>query len=325
MKLHQLRYVVEIAKQGNNISKAGNVLCTSQSGISKQIRMLEEELGITLFFRKGRNLLGLTPAGKEILKHASMVLEKVNDIKQVADQHNNRQGQGTLTIATTHTQARYVLPFVVERFVKTFHSINLNLQQGTPVDVAKLVVEGDADLAIATEALEGREELLTLPCYQWARCIIVTEDHPLSRQKKLNLEDIIDFPLITYALGFTGRYQVDEAFAARQLEPNIVLTAVDADVIKTYVRLGIGVGIIANMAFNEQLDTGLVALDASHLFGISTTLIGIKRDKYIRSYIYNFIEMFAPHLTEQVVKQAEECRGPKERKQLFSTFSIPSF
>lgn len=323
MKLHQLRYAVEIAKHGHNISKAANVLCTSQSGISKQIRMLEDELGITLFVRKGRNLIGLTPAGKEVVKHASMALEKVNDIKQVADQYNSRQGQGTLTIATTHTQARYVLPFVVERFVKAFHSINLNLQQGTPVDVAGLVAGGEADLAIATEALEGREELLTLPCYQWARSIIVPENHPLSRLKKLNLEDIIDFPLITYALGFTGRHQVDEAFAAKSLKPNIVLTAVDADVIKTYVRLGIGIGIIANMAFNERLDNGLLALDASHLFGISTTLIGIKRDKYIRSYIYNFIEMFAPHLTEEVVKEAEECRSVKERKQLFSTFSIP--
>ena len=325
MKLHQLRYVVEIAKQGYNITKAANVLCTSQSGISKQVKLLEEELGVTLFFRKGRNLLGLTSAGKEILKHAVMVLEKVNDIKQVAHQFNNRQGQGSLTIATTHTQARYVLPFVVERFVKTFPSINLNLQQGTPVDVAKLVVEGDADLAIATEALESRDELLTLPCYQWARCIIVTENHPLSRLKKLILEDIIDFPLITYALGFTGRNQVDKAFAARQLEPNLVLTAVDADVIKTYVRLGLGVGIIANMAFNKEWDTDLVALDASHLFGISTTLIGIKKDKYIRRYIYNFIEMFAPHLTVQVVNQAEECRDAVERKQLFSTFSIPSY
>ncbi len=323
MKLHQLRYLVEISRNNLNITKAAEELCTSQSGISKQIKLLEEELGLTIFSRKGRNLVSLTSVGQEILEHAVFVLEKTANITQIARQYNNQQG--TLAIATTHTQARYVLPFVVERFARDYPRISLNLQQGTPSDVAEQVLRGDVDVAIATEALEHRKELITLPCYRWARCVIVKHNHPLLDIDYLTLKNIVEYPIITYARGFTGRYKLDEAFVTSGLKPNIVLTAVDADVIKTYVRLGMGIGIIANMAFNAEMDKDLVALDASHLFGTSTTFIAFKQDKYIRNYIYRFIEMFAPHLNEAVVNEVAELKDVKERKQLFDHFVIPLY
>lgn len=323
MKLQQLRFFVEIVRHNLNISDAAQTLCTSQPGISKQIRLLEQELHLTLFVRNGRNLTELTLAGEKIMALAVEILNKADDIHQIAQDCNNQQG--VLAVATTHTQARYILPDVVRRFIDCFPEVSLNLQQGTPLQVAKLASLGDVDLAIATEAVEGFDNLLTMPCYQWNRCVVVKKDHPLARLPVLGMMDIVKHPIITYVYGYTGRYKLDEAFAASGLEPNIVLTAVDADVIKTYVKLGLGVGIIANMAFDRREDEGLISLDAGHLFGSSITHIALRKDKFIRDYIYKFIEIFAPHLDENVVKRAMACPGVKERKKMFEEFDIPSY
>ena len=323
MNLQQLRSLVEVVRHNLNITEAADSVCLSQPGISKQLKQLEQELQLTLFVRKGRNLTELTPAGKAILAKANEVLSKVEDIYQIARECNNQHG--VLSIATTHTQARYLLPTVVGQFINQFPDVNLNLQQGTPKQVAKLASQGDVDIAIATEAVEHFENLVTMPCYQWNRCVVVKKDHPLAECKQLTLAGLAAYPLITYVYGYTGRYKVDEAFVAAELQSNIILTAVDADVIKTYVRLGLGVGIIANMAFDASEDKDLVALNASDLFGASVTHIALMKDRFIREYIYRFITLFAPHLTEEVVRRAMLCSDAKERKAMFEDFIIPAY
>ncbi len=323
MKIQQLRYLVTVVRQKLNISQAAQILSISQSGISKQLKLLEEELNLTIFIRKGRKFIELTTIGYEIHRLAEQILENAEQITGIAADYNNQQG--SLSIAATHTQARYVLPAVVERFVNTYPGIELHLQQGTPVQIANFVAQNDVDFAIATEALEAHSELITLPCYRWGRCVVVKEGHALTQINKLTLSDIVQYPIITYVLGFTGRYKLDEAFEEAQLLPNIVLTAVDADVIKTYVGLGLGVGIIAKMAFKAEQDKGLVALDAAHLFGMSTSLIALKRGKYIRSHVYRFIELLAPHLNERCVSDALSCSDNSKRKTLFDGFTIPVY
>lgn len=323
MKLQQLRYFLEIEKQALNISKAAAVLCTSQSGISKQIMLLEDELAINLFERNGRKLTAVTPAGEKVLTLAQEVFNKTEDIKQIAEEFTDKKK--SIAIATTHTQARYVMPKVVERFLSLYSDINLNIQQGSPEQIAMLVEQGQVDIAIATEVLATRDVLIALPCYQWARSVIVQSDHPLARKNILELRDIVEYPIITYVQGFTGRYKQDEIFKEHHLQPNIVLTAVDADVIKTYVRLGLGIGIIADMAFNADLDDDLVVKKVEHLFGISTSHLAIKKDRYIKPYVYPFIEMFAPHLTQSLIRQAVECVGLEDRRQLFGALSIPKY
>lgn len=323
MKLQQLRYFSEIVKQQLNISKAAQALFTSQSGVSKQIRLLEEELGTTLFERNSRKLTRLTAAGKKILQLAREVLEKVDDIHQAATEFTHKQK--AITIATTHTQARYVLPFFVEQFLSLYPDIKLNIQQGTPEQVAALLEQGDVDIAIATEVLASREKLVALPCYQWSRSVITKKEHPLAQKHRLELEDIVQFPIITYVHGFTGRYKQDEVFKKHHLQPDIVLSAVDADVIKTYVRLGLGIGIIANMAFNKEQDNDLTALNVEHLFGISTSQIAIKKDRYIKPYVYPFIELFAPHLTQSLIRQGIASTDLESRQHLFSSLSIPMY
>ncbi len=323
MKLQQLRYLSEIVKHQLNISRAASALFTSQSGVSKQIRLLEEELGVILFERNSRKLTKLTPAGKEVLKLAQEVLDKVDDIQQTAEEFAHKQK--AIAIATTHTQARYVLPHFVEQFLSFYPEIKLNIQQGTPEQVATLLEQGDVDIAIATEVLASRESLVALPCYQWSRSVITKKDHPLAQKHRLELEDIVKFPIITYVHGFTGRYKQDEVFKKHQLQPDIVLTAVDADVIKTYVRLGLGIGIIANMAFSEEQDTDLAVHDVEHLFGISTSQIAIKKSRAIKPYVYPFIELFAPHLTQSIIREGMACVDLESRKELFSGISIPLY
>jgi LysR family cys regulon transcriptional activator len=323
MKINQLRYLVEIVKHRQNISNTAESLFTSQSGISKQIILLEEELQLQLFKRKGRHLAGLTEAGEKIYAIALAILDRANDIKQVADEYNHRQG--TLTIATTHTQARYVLPPIIEQFLRLYPQIRFNLQQGTPRHVAELVAENEADLGIATEALAEHPCLIAMPCYQWSRCIIVKPGHQLLNVARLSLEEIVKYPLITYEQGFTGRHKLDEAFAAEGLEAQIAITAVDADVIKTYVRLGMGIGIIANMAFNPLTDHDLAVLDARELFGTSTTQIAVRQDKYVNNHIYRFIALFAPHLNPAVIDKAMACKSVKERQALFAEFTFPAY
>jgi LysR family cys regulon transcriptional activator len=295
MKLQQLRYLCETANQDMNLSKAAKNLHTSQPAISKQIQLLEQELGVDIFLRNGKRIVKITPPGQLIIQTAVRMLRDADNLKKIAQEFTNEAG-GTLTIATTHTQARYSLPPVIKRFTARYPKVKLILRQGNPTQIATLVSSGEADIGIATEALEQYPELVMLPCYQWNRCIIVPPKHPLLKLKKLTLEAINQYPIITYDFAFTGRTKINQAFASRGLEPNVVLTAIDSDVIKTYVELGLGVGILANMAFDAKRDKDLRSIDASHLFEPSTTRIGISRNSFIRSYIFDFIEMFAPHL-----------------------------
>lgn len=301
MKLQQLRYLCETAHQNMNLSKAAKALHTSQPAISKQIQMLEEELGVDIFLRNGKRVVSITQPGKLIIETATRMLRDADNLKKIAQEFSN-EASGTLTIATTHTQARYALPPVIQRFTVRYPKVKLILRQGSPVQIATLVSSGEADIAIATEAIEQFHELVMLPCYQWNRCVVVPPKHPLLKQKKLTLAAINQYPIITYDFAFTGRSKINQAFADQGLEPNVVLTAIDSDVIKTYVELGLGIGILANMAFDATRDKHLRAIDASHLFESSTTRIGISRNSYLRGYVYDFIEMFAPHLNHANVQ-----------------------
>ncbi len=301
MKLQQLRYLCETANQNMNLSKAAKKLHTSQPAISKQIQMLEDELGIDIFLRNGKRIVQITPPGQLIIKTATRMLRDADNLKKIAQEFTN-EADGTLTIATTHTQARYALPPVIKRFTDRYPKVKFILRQGSPMQVSTLVISGEADIAIATEAIEQFPELVMLPCYQWNRCVVVPPKHPLLRLKELTLEAINQYPIITYDFAFTGRSKINQAFANRGLEPNVVLTAIDSDVIKTYVELGLGIGILANMAFDPKRDKGLRAIDASHLFEPSTTRIGISRNSYIRGYVFDFIEMFSPHLNHATIQ-----------------------
>lgn len=324
MKLQQLRYIWEIAHHNLNVSATAESLFTSQPGISKQVRLLEDELGIPIFARNGKQLTEITPAGKLVVELAGEILRKAENIKRIAEEYRDDQC-GTLAIATTHTQARYALPPVVKKFMARYPRVTLTMHQGTPVQISDLASRGVVDLAIATEALELFENLVMLPCYQWNRCILVPQGHPLLEKQPLTLQDVAEWPLITYVFGFTGRSKLDEAFAQHGLQPRLALTAVDADVIKTYVRLGLGVGIVAKMAYDPKIDQDLVALDASHLFGPSVTKIGLRRDMFVRKFIYDFIELFAPHLTRAKVEQAMKLRDQREVDALFEGLKLPCY
>ena len=306
MRLQQLRYIREVVRQGFNVSAAAEALHAAQPGVSSQIQALERELGVRIFERKGKRLTGLTRPGQIIAEAAERVLREVENIRRVGAEFSNERA-GTLSIATTHTQARYVLPPVRKTCTERYPEVRLDIRQGNPVQVSQMAVRGEADLAIATEAIERFEELVMLPCYQWNRCVVVPPGHPLTRERPLTLEAIARHPIITYDFAFTGRSKINQAFEARGLEPNVVLTAIDSDVIKTYVELGLGVGILAKMAYDPQRDAPLVALDASHLFEPSTTRIGIRRGSYLRGFVYGFIELFAPHLTRQAVDAAMQA------------------
>ncbi len=324
MKLQQLRYIWEVARHQLNVSQTAETLYTSQPGISKQIRLLEDELGVEIFVRSGKHLTEVTPAGKVILNMAANVLRQCESIKQVALEFSDNQ-RGTLSVATTHTQARYRLPSIVSAFIQRYPEVRLQMQQGSPQQIAAMVADGSVDLAIATEALEHYSDLILLPCYRWNRSIIVPKAHPLARLPKITIADLAEYPLVTYTFGFTGRSRLDEAFAAEDLTPRIAFTATDADVIKTYVRLGLGVGIIASMAFDAQSDAGLVALPADHLFAASTTVIGLRRGTFLRGYLYDFIVTFAPHLDRTHVDAAMLAHTREEVEALFRDLALPSY
>lgn len=324
MKLQQLRYIWEVAHHDLNVSATAQSLYTSQPGISKQIRLLEDELGVEVFARSGKHLTRVTPAGEAILRTAGDILRKVDAIKQVAQEFSNEK-MGSLSIATTHTQARYALPPVISGFMGRYPEVSLHMHQGTPMQIAELAADGTVDFAIATEALDLFSDLVMMPCYHWNRAIVVPKDHPLCQISKLELEDIAAHPIVTYVFGFTGRSKLDEAFFNRGLVPKVVFTAADADVIKTYVRLGLGIGIVADMAYDEKLDTDLVKLDVSHLFSPSTTKIGYRRGTFLRGYMYEFIELFAPHLSRQIVDEAYRCSSKAELDELFGNIEIPTY
>ena len=303
MKLHQLKYIREVANQGLNISQAAEILHTSQSGISKQIQLLEEELNLHIFQRSGKRLTGITEFGKIILALAERALREIDNIKLVSAEFSQKEA-GTLTIAATHTQARYRLPSAVKAFVERYPEVKLHIHQGTPAQVTEQVVAGEADIGIATEAISVSDKLLCFPCYQWNRCVITPLNHPLLHDLPLTLEKIARYPLITYDFTFTGGSLVNRVFSQAGLTPNVVLTAIDADVIKTYVQLGIGIGLLANIAFDPERDSQLAMLDASHLFPPSTTYLGVRRDAYLRGYQYAFIQLLAPQFDQQAIENA---------------------
>ncbi len=303
MNLQQLRYLNEIVLQGLKISGAAQTLFTSQPGISKQIKQLEEELGIEIFVRNGKRIVAITDPGKVVLAIAQRMLHEMDNLKQVG-QEFCAQDSGQLTIATTHTQARYALPPVVKQFMEKYPKVKMGLHQGSPTQIAEQVLKGDADLCIATESLALYDGLVTLPCYEWNHCVITPPRHPLLKEKQLTLQKLAQYPIITYDFAFTGRGKINEAFQKAGITPNIALTAIDADVIKTYVELGLGVGILAQMSFIPERDKHLHMIEAAHLFQPSTTRIAIRKNEYLRTYTYDFIVLFAPHLTRGVVASA---------------------
>ena len=320
MKMQQLRYIVEIVNQHLSVTEAANALYTSQPGISKQVRLLEDELGLEIFERNGKHIKAVTPAGKKIVAIARELLVKAQGIRAVADEYT-QPNHGVLRIATTNTQARYMLPAVVERFSKQYPDVSLHIHQGSPTQIHDALMSGEVDLAITTEAPHLYDDLIQLPCYWWNRSVIVKPDHPLVNTEKLTIEALGKYPLVTYTFGFTGVSDLDYAFNSAGILPNIVFTATDADVIKTYVRLGLGVGIMASMAHTE-LDKDLVAIDASHLFRASMTNIAFKHSTFLRNYMYDFMEYFSPHLTRPVVEKAESLRDNNAVKRLFEGIEL---
>lgn len=303
MNLQQLRYIHEVARRGLNVSDAADALFTSQPGVSKQIRLLESELGVEIFVRHGKRLVGVTEPGTAVLAIAERMLRDVDNLQQVGEEFANERA-GRLSIATTHTQARYALPTVIRDFMRRYPQVKLELHQGNPQQVCDMVLDGTADIAIATEAIAEREDLVMLPCHQWNRCVVASPRHPILKEQPLTLEAIARYPLITYDDAFTGRGLINKAFLGRGLKPNVVLTAIDSDVIKTYVAMDLGIGILARMAYDPAVDRDLGMIDAAHLFESSTTRIGLRRRAWLRGYVYAFIEGFAPHLTRRMVENA---------------------
>ena len=308
MNIQQFRYVSEVVKRGLNVSEAAGALHTSQPGVSKQIRALEEELGVDIFLRQGRRFTGLTDAGHQIVAGIDRVLAEIANLRTVGAEFAD-PARGSLSVAVTHTQARYALPPAVTAFKKAFPEVKLKLLQGNPEQLARMVIEGEADLAMATEALDAYEELLTLPCYSWRHCVVVPEGHPLAAVKPLTLEAIARYPIVTYDASFAGRTAIDRTFAARGLEPEVALSALDSDVIKSYVALGLGVGIVSARAFREGKEDGLVAIDCEHLFPVQTTRIAYRRGAYLRGFTIEFIKLMVPNLREADLKRLEAGRA----------------
>ncbi len=298
MKLQQLRYALEVLDQNLNVSAAAASLYTAQSGISKQIRLLEQELGVALFVRSGKRIAGVTHEGRELLERAKRVLREVDNLKQAGKDYSAKD-QGMLTIATTHTQASYMLPAVITEFVRRFPKVKLSLRQGSSLQVADMVAGGLADIGIAGNSLAERKDLTSVLCFEWNRCLIAPAGHPVLRVKSLTLEELARHPLVTYNHSVTGHSSIDEAFGEAGLSANVVLTALDADVIKRYVRLGIGVGIVAQMAFDKNEDRGLRNRDVTHLFKPGVTRLAVRKSSFLREFQCSFIEMFAPHVRRE--------------------------
>ena len=325
MKLQQLRYIWEVAHHDLNVSATAQSLYTSQPGISKQIRLLEDELGVEIFSRSGKHLTRITPAGEVILKVAGDILGEVESIKKIAQEFNN-ENKGDLSIATTHTQARYVLPNVISRFMNGFPDVSLHMHQGTPAQISELASDGTVDFAIATEALEQHPDLIMMPCYAWNRIVVVPKNHPLCTESEITLAKLAEYPIVTYVKGFTGRSKLDAAFEEAGLVPNVVFTASDADVIKTYVKLGLGIGIVASMAYDTQKDSDLVAIDTDNLFEPSITNIGFRKGTFMRGFMYDFLQQFAPHLSKDIVDEA--CYRHLHRldvQELFANVKLPKY
>jgi len=303
VNLQQLRYLCAIVDNGLNVSGAADALYTSQPGISKQIRQLEDELGLRVFVRQGKRLAALTPAGEVVVATARRALLEIGNLRRVADEFRS-EDSGVLGIATTHTQARYVLPNVLAQFAARFPKVRLVLHQGNPIQVAEATRNGDVDVGIATEALGDYPDLVALPCHRWNRVVLVPKGHPLARVRPLTLEALAQHPIVTYDSSFTGRSEINAAFAAKNLAPNVVLSALDSDVIKTYVELGMGIGIVAQMAYDATKDGHFEMLDASHLFAASTTRLALRRGVFLRGFVYDFISLFAGQYSKSAIDAA---------------------
>jgi LysR family cys regulon transcriptional activator len=321
MKLHQLRYLAAVAQSGLNITAAAQKLHTSQPGVSKQIKLLEDELGFQIFVREGRNLTRITPAGQQVIERALKILQEAQSIRDMSTELRD-EGRGSLSIGTTHTQARYVLPGVIRGFLGRYPQVRLNLHQGTSEQIAEMVAGDRIDCAIATGSEQLFTDLTLLPCYRWHRSVIVPRSHPLAEGGRLTFKALAAYPLITYTFSFTGPSSLHEAFARAGLVPNVAITARDADVIETYVRLGLGVGIVAHMAVDDR-DPDLKVIDASHLFPAHTTWIGFRRGTLLRKYMYDFAQLLAPHLDRRLIERAHRAGSADEVRQMFTGIELP--
>ena len=321
MKLHQLRYLAAVAQSGLNITAAAQKLHTSQPGVSKQIKLLEDELGFQIFVREGRNLTRITAAGQQVIERALRILQEAQSIRDLSTELRD-EGRGSLSIGTTHTQARYVLPSVIREFLTRYPQVRLNLHQGTSEQIAEMVASDRIDCAIATGSEQLFGDLTLLPCYRWHRTVIVPRNHPLADAGRLTFKALAAYPLITYTFSFTGPSSLHEAFARAGMVPNIAITARDADVIETYVRLGLGVGIVAHMAIDEN-DPDLKAIDAGHLFAAHTTWIGFRRGTLLRKYMYEFAQLLAPHLDRRLIERAHRANSPEEVREMFAEVELP--
>jgi LysR family cys regulon transcriptional activator len=308
MNLHQFRFVQEAVRRNLNLTETARALHTSQPGVSKAIIELEEELGVEIFARHGKRLKRVTEPGQHVLKSIELIMREVGNLKRIGEQFS-AQDSGTLSIATTHTQARYVLPQPVARLREAFPKVNVSLHQGSPDQVARMLIDEVAEIGIATESLDHYDELITLPCYEWQHMLVMPADHPLARQTNITLEELAEQPLITYHPSFTGRTKIDEAFTAKRLHPRIALEAIDSDVIKTYVRLGLGVGIVAEMAMKEDgTNADLICLPAGQLFGVNVARVAFKRSAYLRNFVYKFAELVSDKLTREQIARAMSGR-----------------
>ena len=321
MKLHQLRYLAAIAQSGLNITAAAQKLHTSQPGVSKQIKLLEDELGFQIFAREGRTLTRITPAGQQVVERALRVLQEVQGIRGLSAELRD-EGRGSLSIGTTHTQARYVLPGVIRDFRARYPNVRLNLHQGTSEQIAEMVAHDRIDCAIATGSEQRFAGLTLLPCYRWSRVVIVPRAHPLARLERLTYRALSSHPIITYTFSFTGPSSLNDAFARAGHTPNVAITAQDADVIVTYVRLGLGVGIVAPMAVAQGAED-LAVLDASHLLPEHTTWIGFRRGALLRKFMYDFAQLLAPHLEQRLIERAHRATSPQEVATVFAGVPLP--
>ena len=323
MKLHQLRYLAAVAQSGLNITAAAEKLHTSQPGVSKQIKLLEEELGFQVFVRDGRNLSRITPAGQKVVDRAVRVLREVQNIKRLSDEFKD-EDRGSLSIATTHTQARYVLPGIIKTFRERYPEVRLHLHQGTSEQISAMAALDRVDFSIATGSQSLFEGYALLPCYRWHRNVVVPRGHPLARIAKPTLKQLAAQPIITYVFSFTGPSSLHDIFARQGLVPNVVLTAQDADVIKTYVRLGLGIGIVASMAIDPHDDADLEQIDTSHLFPAHVTWIGFRRGGLLRKYQMDFMQLFAPRLTRRMIERASGAATQADVDELTAGLELPS-
>jgi LysR family cys regulon transcriptional activator len=303
MNLHQFRFVQEAVRRNLNLTETARALHTSQPGVSKAIIELEEELGVEIFARHGKRLKRVTEPGDHVLRSIEIIMREVGNLRRIGEQYS-AQDSGTLSIATTHTQARYVLPQPVAKLREAYPNVNVSLHQGSPDQVARMVIDEVAEIGIATESLTHYAELITLPCYEWQHMLVLPIAHPLAAKENITLEDLAAEPLITYHPSFTGRTKIDLAFAAKRLQPRIALEAIDSDVIKTYVRLGLGVGIVAEMAVTDDgTNSDLLALPAGQLFGVNVARIAFKRSAYLRNFVYTFAALLNGKLDRNLIEK----------------------